>query len=111
MCVFLINDFQHHLSCTKKSIGIIASNETEITNQLSLLHKLNLLYMYIFYSALLSVANHLSNKCGSELNVYYKNELNLLLLKLSARKYEILLWELFTDMHLSILLTLIVITF
>ena len=36
---------------------------------------------------------------------------NLLLLKLSARKYEILLWELFTDMHLSILLTLIVITF
>ena len=86
MRVLLINAFQHHLSCTKKSFGIIASNETEITNQLSLLHKLNLLYMYIFYSALLSIANHLSNKCGSELNIYYKNELESTFIEIFSPK-------------------------
>ena len=59
---------------------------------------------------LLYITNYLSYKCRSDLNIYKKMNLNLLLLKLSIQKNQTLLWESFTDIHLWTLLTLIAIT-
>ena len=59
----------------------------------------------LFYNA-----NHLSYKCCNDLNIYQKMNWNLLLLKLSTRQNQILLWELFTGIYLWTLLTLIAIT-
>ena len=59
---------------------------------------------------LLYTANHLAYKCRNDLDIYKKMNLNLLLLKLSVEKNQILLWESFTDIHLWTLLTLIAIT-
>ena len=56
---------------------------------------------------LLYIANHLSYKCRSDLNIYKRMNWNLLLLKLSTQKNQILKWESFTDIYLWILLTLI----
>ena len=47
----------------------------------------------------LYIANDLSYKCRNNLHIYKKMNLNLLLLKLSIQKNQILLWESFTDIH------------
>ena len=59
----------------------------------------------------LYIANHLLYKCCNDLNIYKKINWKVLLLKLSAQENQILLWELFTDIHLWTLLTLITITY
>ena len=59
---------------------------------------------------LLYIANHLSNKCRNDLNIYKKMNWNQLLLKLSTKKNQILLCESYADIHPWILLTLIAIT-
>ena len=77
------DDLQHLLSCTKKNFDIIAISETRITKQVSLLNNLNLNnYSFEFTptetlagGTLLYIANHLSNKCHNDLNIYKKNEL------------------------------------
>ena len=77
------DDLQYLLSCTKKKIDIIAVSETRITRNVSLLNNLNLNnYSFEFTptetcadGTLLYIANHLSYKCGNDLNVYKKNEL------------------------------------
>ena len=102
------DDLQHLLSCTKKNFDIIAISETRITKQVSLLNNLNLNnYSFEFTptetsagGTLLYIANHLSYKCCNDLNIYKKKNLNLLWLKSSIQKNQILLWELFTDIHL-----------
>ena len=112
------DDLQHRLSCTKRKFDIIAISETRITKQVSLSNNLNLNnYSFEFTptetsagGTLLYIANHLSYKCRNDLNIYKKMNLNLLLLKLSIQKNQILLWESFTDIHLWTLLTLIAIT-
>ena len=95
----------------------MAISETRITKQVSLSNNLNLNYSFEFTptetsagGALLYIANHLSYKCRSDLNIYKKMNWNLLLLKLSTQENQILLWESFTDIHLWTLLTLIAIT-
>ena len=101
-------DLQNLLSCTKTKFDIIAINETWITTQVSLLNNLNLNnYSFEFTptdtsagGTLLYIANHLSYKCCNDLNIYKKKNLNLLWLKSSIQKNQILLWELFTDIHL-----------
>ena len=111
-------DLQQLLSCTKTKFNIIAISETRITKQVSLSNSLNLNnYSFEFTPTetsvgdiLLYIANHLSYKCCNDLNIYKKMSLNLLLLKLSIQKNQILLWESFTDIHLWTLLTLIAIT-
>ena len=77
------DDLQHLLSCTKKNFDIIAISETRITKQVSLLNNLNLNnYTFEFTptetsagGTFLYIANHLSYKCRSGLNIYKKNEL------------------------------------
>ena len=77
------DDLQHLLSCTKKNFDIIATGETRITKQVSLLNNLNLNnYSFEFTptktsagGTLLCIANHPSYKCCSNLNIYKKNEL------------------------------------
>ena len=109
------DDLQHLLSCTKTKFDIIAITETRITKQVSLSNNLNLnSYSFEFTptetsagGTLLYIANHLSYKYRNDLNIYKKMNLNLLLLKLSTQK---VLRESFTDIYLSILLTLIAIT-
>ena len=78
-----IDDLQHLLSCTKNNFDIIGVTETRITKQVSLLNNLNLNnYSYEFaptettaVGTLLYIANHLSQKCHNDLNIYKKNEL------------------------------------
>ena len=113
-----LDDLQHLLSCTKTKFDIIAISETRITRQVSLLNNLNLdNYSFEFIptetsagGTLLYIANHLSYKCHNDLNIYKKMNWNLLLLKLSARENQMLLWESFIDIHLCTLLILIAIT-
>ena len=77
------DDLQHLLNCTKKSFVIIAISETRIIKQVSLSNNLNLNnYSFEFTptetsvgGTLLYIANHLSYKCRSDLNIYKKNEL------------------------------------
>ena len=112
------DDFQHLLSCTKTKFDVIAMSETRIAKQVALSNNLNLNnYSFEFTptetsagGTLLYIANHLSNKCRNDLNIYKKMNWNLLLLKLLTRENQILLWESFTDIHLWTLLTLIAIT-
>ena len=112
------DDLQHLLSRTKTKFDIVAISESRITKQVSLLNNLNLNncsfeFTPIELSAggtLLYIANHLSYKCQNDLNIYKKMNLNLLLLKLSIQKNQILLWESFTGIHLWTLLTLIAVT-
>ena len=112
------DDLQHLLNCTKICFDIIAISEPRVTKQDSLLNNLNLnSYSFEFTptetsagDTLLYIANHLSYKCRNDLNIYKKMNWNLLLLKLSTRKIQTLLWEPFTDIHLWTLLTLIAIT-
>ena len=88
------DDLQHLLSCTKKSFDITA----RITKQVSLSNNLNLNnYCFEFTptetsagGTLLYIANHLSYKCRSDLNIYKKMNWNLLLLKLSTQGNQIL---------------------
>ena len=109
------DDLQHLLSCAKTLFDVTAISETRITKQVSLSNNLSLNnYSFEFTptetsagGTLLYIANHLSYKCRNDLNIYKKMNLNLLLLKLSIQKNQILLWESFTDIHLWILLTLI----
>ena len=89
-------DDLQHLNCTKKSFDIIAISETRITKSLS--NNLNLNnYSFEFTptetssgGTLLYIANHLSYKCRSDLNIYKKMNWNLLLLKLSTQENQIL---------------------
>ena len=88
LSLFYINAFslnkhfdylQHLLNCTKK-IDIIAITETRITKQASLLNNLNLNnYSFEFKptetstgGTLLYIAEHISNKCCNDLNIYKK---------------------------------------
>ena len=97
----------------KNNFDVVGLTETRITKQLSLLNNLNLNnYSYEFTptettagGTLLYIANHLSYKCRNDLNIYKKNELELLILK-----NRMLFWESYTDIHPWILLTLIAIT-
>ena len=71
------------MNCTKKSFDIIAISETRIIKQVSLSNNLDLNnYSLEFTSTetsaggtLLYIANHLSYKCRSDINIYKKNEL------------------------------------
>ena len=101
------------MSSAKNNFDIIRLTDTRITKQLYLLNNLNLNnYSYEFTptettagGTLLYIANHLSYKCRNDLNIYKKNELELLILK-----NRMLFWESYTDIHPWILLTLIAIT-
>ena len=101
------------MSSAKNNFDIIRVTDTRITKQLYLLNNLNLNnYSYEFTptettagGTLLYIANHLSYKCRNDLNIYKKNELELLILK-----NRMLFWESYTDIHPWILLTLIAIT-
>ena len=100
---------QHLLSCTQKNFGIIPISETRVTKNTSLLNNLNFNNSFEFTptetsvgGTLLYIANHLSYKCCNDLNIYKKVNWNLLLLKLSTTKNQILLWESFTDIHLDL---------
>ena len=110
-------EFQHLRNFTKTMFDMILISETRIKKQVSLLNNLNI-NSYSFESTptqistggtLLYIANHLSYKCRNDLNIRKMNW-NLLLLKLSTQKSQILLWESFTDIHPWTLLTLIAIT-
>ena len=105
------DDLQHLLSCTKTKFDIIAISETRITRQLSLLNNLNL-NNYSFEltptatsagGTLLYFAYHLSYKCLNDLNIYKKMNSNLLLLKFSTRKSNIIVGVIYQ--HPSIDLT------
>ena len=102
------------MSCTKTKFDIIELSETRITKQGSLLNNFNLNnYSFEFTLAETSlggtrlyITNHLSYKCRTDLDIYKKMKLNLLLLKLSIKKkIQILLWASIKDIHLWILLT------
>ena len=88
------DDLQHLLSCTKTKFDIIAISETRITKQVSLSNNLNFNNYSLEFTptetsaggTLLYIANHLSHKSCNDLNIYKKNKLNLLLLKLSTQK-------------------------
>ena len=77
------DDLQHLLNYPKKIFDIIAISETRITKQVSLSNNLNLNnYCFEFTptetsagGTLLYIANHLSNKCLNDLNIYKENEL------------------------------------
>ena len=71
------DDLQHVLNCTKTFFDTIAISETRITKQASLVNNLNL-SNYSFENTptetsagdtLLYIANHLSCKCGYDLNI------------------------------------------
>ena len=114
------DDFHYLLTCTKK-IDIIAIRETRITKQGSLLSNLNLNnYSFEFTptessagGTLLYITNHLSYKCCNDLRIYKENELESTFVEkiviLSTPKNQIS-WESSTDIPLSNLPTLIVIT-
>ena len=94
----IFDDFQHLLNCTKIFFDIIAISERRITKQVSLLNNLNLNNYYFEFTptetsaggTFLYIANHLSYKCHNDLNIYKKMNWNLLLLKLSTGKNQIL---------------------
>ena len=112
------DNLQYLLSSTEEIFDVIAISETRITKKVSLSNNLNLnKYSLEFTPAETSadgifiyIANHLSYKCCNDLNIYKNKELNLLLLKLSVRKNQVLLWKSFTDIYLQTLLTLIAVT-
>ena len=105
------DDLQHLLSCTKTKFDIIAISETRITRQVFLLNNPNLNnYSFELTSTatsaggtLLYFANHLSYKCLNDLNIYKKMNSNLLLLKFSTRKSNIIVGVIYQ--HPSIDLT------
>ena len=74
------DDLQHLFSCTKTKFDLIAISETKTTRQVSLLNNLNLNnYSFEFTPSetsaggtLLYIANHLSYKCRSDVNIYEK---------------------------------------
>ena len=87
------------LNCTKKSFDIIAITETRIPKQVSLSNNLNLNnYSFEFTptetsagGTLLYIANHLSYKCRSDLNIYKKNELESTFIEIvNTRKSNII---------------------
>ena len=112
------DDLQHLLSCTKKSFDIITLSETRITKNVSLLNYLNLNNHSFEFTptqtcaggTLLYIANQLSYRCLITSTSIRKMNWNLLLLKSSTQKSQILLWESFTDIHPWTLPTLITIT-
>ena len=92
---------QHLLSCTKTKFDIVATSETRIAKQISLSNNFNLTPTETSVGGtLLYITNNLSYKCYNDLNIYKKMNLNLLLLKLSIQKNQLLLWVSFTDIHL-----------
>ena len=107
------DDLQHLLNCTKK-IDIIAISETRITKQVSLSNNLNLNnYSFEFTptetstgGTLLYIANHLSNKCNNDLNIYKKNELESTFIE-GNQGNQIFYTQSFADIDLSTLLTLV----
>ena len=74
------DDPQHFLSCTKTKFDIIAISETRITKQVSLSNNLHLNNCSFEVTptetsaggTFLYIANHLSNKCRNDLNIYKK---------------------------------------
>ena len=74
---------QRLLICTKKKIDIIATSETRITKNVSLLNNLNLHNYYFEFTptassaggTLLYIANRLSYNCRNDLNICKKTEL------------------------------------
>ena len=80
LLIKIFDDLQHLLNCTKKFFDIIVISETRITKQVSLLNNLNLNnYSFEFTptetsagGTLLYIANHLSYKYRSDLNIYKK---------------------------------------
>ena len=108
------DDLQHLLNCTKKSFDIIAISETRITKQVSLSNNLNLNnYSFEFTptetstgGTLLYIANHLSNKCNNDLNIYKKNELESTFIE-GNQGNQIFYTQSFADIDLSTLLTLV----
>ena len=97
------NDLQHLLSCTKTKFDLIAISEIRITRQVSLSNNLNLNnYSFEFTptgtsagGTLLYITNHLWYKCRNDVSY----NLDLLLLKLSIQKNQILLRESFTGIY------------
>ena len=92
-------DLQHLLNCTEKSFDIIAISDTRITKQVSLSNNLNLNNDSFEFTptetsaggTLLYIANHLSYKCCSDLNIYIKNELESTFIKIvNPRKSNII---------------------
>ena len=108
------DDLQHLLNCTKKSFDIIAISETRITKQVSLSNNLNLNnYSFEFTptetstgGTLLYIANHLSNKCNNDLNIYKKNELESTFIE-GNQGNQIFYTQSFADIDLLTLLTLV----
>ena len=108
------DDLQHLLNCTKKSFDIIAISETRITKQVSLSNNLNLNnYSFEFTptetstgGTLLYIANHLSNKCNNDLNIYKKNELESTFIE-GNQGNQIFYTQSFADIDLWTLLTLV----
>ena len=108
------DDLQHLLNCTKKSFDIIAISETRITKQVSLSNNLNLNnYSFEFTptetstgGTLLYIANHLSNKCNNDPNIYKKNELESTFIE-GNQGNQIFYTQSFADIDLWTLLTLV----
>ena len=78
------------MSCTKTEFDIIPISETRITKQVFLSNNSNLNnYSFDFTptetstgGTLLYIANHLSDKCRNDLNIYLKNELKSLFIEI-----------------------------
>ena len=103
------HDLQHLLSCTKRFFDIIAISETTVTKQVPLLSNLNL---NICLFKLLQLKLLQIVPFSTLLIIYQIKRMNwnLLSLKLSTRKNQILQWKSFKDIHQWILLALIPIT-
>ena len=92
---------------------ITAISETKITKQVSLSNNLNLNYCFEFTptetstgGTLLYIANHLSNKCNNDLNIYKKNELESTFIE-GNQGNQIFYTQSFADIDLLTLLTLV----
>ena len=105
------------MSCAINNFNIITVTETRITKKESLLNNLNLNnHFYEFIpttntadDTLLYIPNNHINAVMTQICIKTMDE-NQLLLKLSTLKNQIILRELFTDIHPWISLSLITVT-
>ena len=108
------DDLQHLLNCTNFFwYSETKISETKITKQVSLSNNLNLNYCFEFTptetstgGTLLYIANHLSNKCNNDLNIYKKNELESTFIE-GNQGNQIFYTQSFADIDLLTLLTLV----